>query len=38
MSGRPKQTISDWVRDWERSGLIPARTQRGRCKSLTAAD
>lgn len=36
LSRRPKQTVSDWLRDWERDKLIPARTQAGRCKSLTA--
>jgi hypothetical protein len=37
LSGRPKQTVSDWCRDWERQRLIPARTQAGRCKVLAAA-
>lgn len=36
LSGRPKQTVSDWMREWERTRLIPARTQQGRCKSLVA--
>ena len=30
--GRAKSTISDWLREWERSGIIPARMVRGRCK------
>ncbi|MFN3624421.1 MAG: hypothetical protein ACK4TP_10200 [Hyphomicrobium sp.] len=37
-SGRPKQTISDWVREWERTRLIPARTQAGRCKALRSPE
>lgn len=32
---RAKSTISDWLSDWERSGIIPARTVRGRCKVVT---
>lgn len=31
---RPKQTVSDWLRAWESDGLIPARRQIGRQKSL----
>lgn len=34
--GLPKQTVSDWVRGWERNGLIPARRTVGRCKALVA--
>lgn len=34
---RPKQTVSDWLRTWESDGLIPARRQSGRTKSLSAA-
>ena len=30
--GRAKSTISDWLSDWERREIIPARTVRGRCK------
>ncbi len=36
LSGVRKQRVSEWVREWEADGLIPARTQRGRCKSLMA--
>ena len=36
LCGRPKQTISDWMKNWERRGLVPARTQRGRCKALAS--
>jgi len=36
LSGARKQRVSDWVREWEADGLIPARTVRGRCKSLVA--
>lgn len=32
---RPKQTVSDWLRIWEADGLIPARRQDGRVKSIT---
>ena len=32
--GRSKSTVSDWLKDWERRGVIPARTQAGRCKML----
>lgn len=35
--GRPKQTVSDWLKDWERSGTIPARQQVGREKAIAAA-
>jgi len=34
---RPKQTVSDWLREWERDGLIPARRQIGREKMLAAS-
>lgn len=34
---RPKQTVSDWLRHWERSGLIPARKAVGRAKMLQKA-
>ena len=34
LSGTRKQRVSEWVREWEADGLIPARTQAGRCKSL----
>ena len=34
---RPKQTVSDWLGEWERAGLIPARRQHGRTKSLARA-
>lgn len=29
-----KSTVSKWLKRWEAEGLIPARTQSGRCKSL----
>lgn len=35
--GRPKQTVSDWLGDWERSGTIPARRQVGREKAIAGA-
>jgi hypothetical protein len=31
---RPKSTISVWLKDWTRQGLIPNRTVRGRCKAI----
>lgn len=34
--GVAKSTMSDWLKEWEAGGLIPARTQQGRCKSLIA--
>ncbi len=36
LSGQDKRRVSEWVRKWEADGLIPARTQAGRCKSLMA--
>ncbi len=36
LSGVRKQRVSEWVREWEADGLVPARTQAGRCKSLVA--
>ena len=35
--GVAKSTMSDWLNEWERSGIVPARTQSGRCKSLAKA-
>jgi hypothetical protein len=32
-----KSTVSKWLKRWEGEGLIPARTQSGRCKSLAKA-
>ncbi len=32
----PRSTMSDWLREWERSGIIPARRTVGRCKALVA--
>ena len=32
--GRSKSTMSDWLSEWEGNGLIPARLQTGRRKSL----
>ncbi len=34
---RPKQTVSDWLSDWERSGVIPTRRKVGREKMLAGA-
>ncbi len=34
---RPKSTVSDWLREWEKDGLIPARRTVGRRKQLVAA-
>jgi hypothetical protein len=33
---RPKQTVSDWMREWRRIGVIPAATPTGRCKATVA--
>lgn len=33
---RPKQTISDWMREWDRAGLIPTRRTVGRFKMIAA--
>lgn len=30
---RPKQTVSDWMREWRRIGIIPAAIPAGRCKA-----
>lgn len=38
LSGTRKQRVSEWVREWEADGLIPARTQAGRCKSLRSTE
>lgn len=35
--GRPKQTVSDWLGEWERLGLIPPRLKNARCKSIVPA-
>ena len=35
--GTPKSTLSNWLGEWERSGVIPARKQVGRCKVLANA-
>ncbi len=32
--GVPRSTMSDWLGEWERAGLIPARRTVGRCKVL----
>lgn len=34
--GRSKSTVSDWLREWESAGLIPARRTAGRCKALSS--
>ncbi len=36
LSGHDKRRVSEWFRDWERGGLIPARTTQGRRKALVA--
>jgi hypothetical protein len=33
----PRSTLSDWFRQWDQEGLIPARVKTGRCKSLVGA-
>lgn len=30
--GRPEQTVSDWLKRWERDGAIPTRRAEGRVK------
>lgn len=35
--GVARSTMSDWLSEWERSGLIPARRMVGRCKAIGAA-
>jgi hypothetical protein len=32
---KPKSTISVWLKDWTKQGLIPERSVRGRCKSIS---
>jgi len=34
---RPKQTVSDWLREWRRIGVIPSETRIGRCKATMPA-
>lgn len=34
---RPKQTVSDWLREWRRIGVIPSETRIGRCKATVPA-
>jgi hypothetical protein len=36
VSGRAKQTVSDWLALWERRGLIPARRWAGKTKVIQA--
>jgi len=36
LSGHDKRRVSEWCREWERGGLIPARTTQGRRKALVA--
>lgn len=36
VSGRAKQTVSDWLALWERRGLIPARRWSGKTKVIQA--
>ena len=35
--GGKRSTVSDWLNDFERSGLIPARRTVGRCKVIAAS-
>lgn len=35
--GVARSTMSDWLGEWERSGLIPPRRTVGRCKAITGA-
>lgn len=30
---RPKQTVSTWMREWRRIGVIPSEVKAGRCKA-----
>jgi hypothetical protein len=32
--GRSKSTVSEWLAEWTKAGLIPKRTVRGRCKTI----
>lgn len=34
---RPKQTVSDWIKEWRSLGLIPDSGKVGRCKPILAA-
>lgn len=34
---RPKQTVSDWMKEWRGLGLVPEATKVGRCKAILAA-
>ncbi len=34
---RPKQTVSNWMREWRRTGVVPAATPAGRCKATIPA-
>ncbi len=34
--GIPKSTLSNWLSEWEGSGVIPVRRQVGRCKALAS--
>lgn len=36
--GVPRSTLSDWCREWEADGSIPARRTVGRCKVIAAAE
>lgn len=35
--GGKRSTVSDWLGEWERSGVIPARRTVGRCKAIVPA-
>lgn len=34
--GRPETTVSDWMKEWRRLGIIPPAVQAGRCKATVA--
>ncbi|MBS0240298.1 MAG: hypothetical protein JSR89_17935 [Proteobacteria bacterium] len=34
--GRPKQTVSDWMKEWRRIGIIPPPIRTGRYKATIA--
>jgi hypothetical protein len=33
---RPKQTVSDWLKEWRRIGIIPPPIRTGRYKATVA--
>lgn len=34
---RPKQTVSDWLKEWRATGMVPEAVKVGRCKAILAA-